>query len=182
MADLPLGFDDEHEAGWWGISAFVREDRESRVVFHLPTLLLAHFSASNGSRWVRWSEIDRELGQIRHVQKQDGSECSPGGGGGALAVLEYAIREWEGREGEAVPQIMVVNRMAAVNCKADMKVAVYQVATTSDGRATHAMRLLTRINYVSLSAMPPASCAVTWTRASVITLRDGYYCLASASD
>ena len=47
--------------------------------------------------------------------------------------------------------------MAAVNCKADMKVAVYQVATTSDGRATHA-RLLTRINYVSLSAPPPARC------------------------
>ena len=61
--------------------------------------------------------------------------------GAAAAVPEYAIREWEGREGEAVPQIMVVNRMAAVNCKADMKVAVYQVALRrrrlprrSDGR------------------------------------------------
>ena len=52
-----------------------------------------------------------------------------------MAVPEYAIREWEGREGEAVPQIMVVNRMAAVNCKADMKVAVYQVAT-SGGRTS----------------------------------------------
>ena len=131
----------------------------------------------------RWAEIDRELGQIRHVQKQ-------GEGEGANAVPEVMARssgharvcnKGMGREGEAVPQIMVVNRMAAVNCKADMKVAVYQVATTSDGQATHA-RLLTRINYVSLSA-PPARCAVvTWTRASVITLRDGYYCLASASD
>ena len=51
-----------------------------------------------------------------------------------MAVPEYAIREWEGREGEAVPQIMVVNRMAAVNCKADMKVAVYQVATATSDR------------------------------------------------
>ena len=78
--------------------------------------------------------------------------------GASAAVPECAIREWEGREGEAVPQIMLVNRMAAVNCKADMKVAVYQVALPrrSDGRTTHA-RLLTRINYVSLSA-PPARC------------------------
>ena len=56
---------------------------------------------------------------------------------GAAAVPEYAIREWEGREGEAVPQIMVVNRMAALNCKADMKVAVYQDGD-HDGRTDDA--------------------------------------------
>ena len=72
--------------------------------------------------------------------------------GGRARVCNKGMGRESEREGEAVPQIMVVNRMAAVNCKADMKVAVYQVATTSDGRATHAMRLLTRINYVSLSA------------------------------
>ena len=57
-----------------------------------------------------------------------------------------------------MPQIMVVNRMAAVNCKADMKVAVYQVATKGGRRGGgRPMRLLTRINYVSLSA-PQAKC------------------------